>query len=72
MVGEQHLPFVLYAVCTTVLLAQGSQGTVKYLLIEMFLKYAFEYANIWGGARAQGKTGVSYGTVFKTIALKTF
>ncbi|KAM7428726.1 hypothetical protein ABFA07_020343 [Porites harrisoni] len=26
MVGEQHLPFVLYAVCTAVLLAQGSQA----------------------------------------------
>ncbi|CAH3133175.1 unnamed protein product [Porites lobata] len=29
MVGEQHLPFVLYAVCTAVLLAQGSQGTMN-------------------------------------------
>ncbi|CAH3195723.1 unnamed protein product [Porites evermanni] len=26
MVGEQHLPFVLYAVCIAVLLAQGSQA----------------------------------------------
>ncbi|CAH3175995.1 unnamed protein product [Porites lobata] len=26
MVGQQHLPFVLYAVCTVVLLAQGSQA----------------------------------------------
>ena len=43
MVGEQHLPFVLYAVCTAVLLAQGSQGTMKYLLIEMFQEYAFKY-----------------------------
>ena len=42
MVGEQHLPFVLYAICTVVLLAQGSQGTIKYLLIEMFQEYAFE------------------------------
>ena len=42
MVEEQHLPFVLYAVCTAVLLAQGSQGTMKYLLIEIFEEYAFE------------------------------
>ena len=42
MVGEQHLPFVLYAVCIAVLLAQGSQATMKYLLIEMFEEYAFE------------------------------
>ena len=43
MVGEQSLPFVLYAVFTTAVLAQGSQGTVKYLLIEMFQEYAFKY-----------------------------
>ena len=42
MEGEQPLPFVLYAVCTAVLLVQGSQGTVKYLLIEMFHEYAFK------------------------------
>ena len=43
MVGEQRLPVVLYAVCTAVLLAQGSQGTMKYLLIEMFYEHAFKY-----------------------------
>ena len=43
MVGEQRLPFVLYAVFTAALLAQGSQGTMKYLLIEMFHEYAFKY-----------------------------
>ena len=43
MVGEQSLSFVLYAVLTTAVLAQGSQGTVKYLLIEMFQEYAFKY-----------------------------
>ena len=37
MVGEQRLSFVLYAVYTAVLLAQGSQGTLKYLLIEMLI-----------------------------------
>ena len=43
MVGEQSLSFVLYAVLTTAVLTQGSQGTVKYLLIEMFQEYAFKY-----------------------------
>ena len=43
MVEKQHIPFVLYAVCTAVLLAQASQGTMKYLLIEMFHEYAFKY-----------------------------
>ena len=43
MVGEQRLPFVLYAVFTAALLAEGSQGTMKYLLIEMFHEYAFKY-----------------------------
>ena len=43
MVGEQGLPFVFYAVFTTAVLAQGSQGTVQYLLIEMFQEYAFKY-----------------------------
>ena len=42
MVGEQQLPFVFYAVCIAVLLAQGSQGTKEYLLIEMFYEYAFK------------------------------
>ena len=42
MVGEQRLFFVLYAVCTAVLLAQGSQGTLKYLLSELFYEYAFK------------------------------
>ena len=35
MVEEQRLPFVLYAVCTAALLAQGSQGT-------MFYEYVFK------------------------------
>ena len=43
MVGEQRLFFVLCAVCTAVLLDQGSQGTMKYLLIEMFHEFAFKY-----------------------------
>ena len=43
MVGEQRLPFVLCAVCTAVLLAQGSKGTIKYSLIEMFHEYAFKF-----------------------------
>ena len=42
MVGAKRLPFVLYAVCTAVLLSQGSQGTMKYFLIEMFYEYAFK------------------------------
>ena len=42
MVGEQRLLFVIYAVCTAVLLSQGSQGTMKCLLIEMFYQYAFK------------------------------
>ena len=44
MLGEQRLPFVLYAVCTAALLAQGSQGTIKYLLIEMLIFFIYEYA----------------------------
>ena len=42
MVGEQRLFFVLYMVCAAALLAQGNQGTMKYLLIEMLYKYAFK------------------------------
>ena len=42
MVGEQGLFFVLYAACAAALLAQGSQGTMKYLRIEMFYEYAFK------------------------------
>ena len=42
MVGEQRLFFVLHVVCAAALLAQGSQGTMKYLLIEMLYKYAFK------------------------------
>ena len=42
MVGEQRLSLVLYAACTAVILAQGSQGTMKYLRIEMFYEYAFK------------------------------
>ena len=29
MLGEQHLPFVLYAIFTAVLLSEGSQGILK-------------------------------------------
>ena len=42
MVGEQRLFFVLRVVCAAALRAQGSQGTMKYLLIEMLYKYAFK------------------------------
>ena len=34
--------FVLYMVCAAALLAQGNQGTMKYLLTEMLYKYAFK------------------------------
>ena len=42
MVGEQRLFFVLHVVYAAALRAQGSQGTMKYLLIEMLYKYAFK------------------------------
>ena len=32
MVGEQHLPFVLYAIFTAVLLSEGSQGILDNFL----------------------------------------
>ena len=32
MVGEQHLPFVLYAIFTAVLLNEGSQGILNNFL----------------------------------------
>ena len=32
MVGEQHLPFVLYAIFTAVLLIEGSQGILDNFL----------------------------------------
>ena len=32
MVGEQHLPFVLYAISTAVLLSEGSQGILDNFL----------------------------------------
>ena len=32
MVGEQHLPFVLYAIFTAVLLSEGSQGILDIFL----------------------------------------
>ena len=42
MVGEQRLFFVLYAARAAAILAQVSQGTIKYLRIEMFYEYAFK------------------------------
>ena len=32
MVGEQHLPFVLYAIFTAVLFSEGSQGILDNFL----------------------------------------
>ena len=38
MVGEQHLPFVLYAIFTAVFLSEGSQGILdNFLFIKNML-----------------------------------